>query len=129
MKIKYIQEPGCNNNSIIIKAMKSSWCSKGEEIGNINVCIIEEYAKIEGFCVKEKYREIGIGKNLLKKAIEQLREWNIDKIIVYPNSEDIYEDKMIQIEKLYEIYRKLGFDFEDKNEDVTKTNNKMIYII
>lgn len=129
MKIKYIQEPGCNNSSIIIKAMKSSWCSKGEEIGNINVCIIEEYAKIEGFCVKEKYRKIGIGKNLLKKVIEQLREWNIDKIIVYPNSEDIYEYKMIQIEKLYEIYRKLGFDFEDKNEDVTKTNNKMIYII
>lgn len=101
---------------------------KKQEVGIIEVVNeIEPLSyRIEQFRVRETVRGSGIGKRLLDFVIYEIKKQGGSQLIVYPHPESYEDEKEMQIEDLYKVYIRLGFDFEDNNVDLHKLINKMV---
>jgi GNAT superfamily N-acetyltransferase len=109
---------------ISAKAYKKGFIRK-IEVGEIGLAQSCDYFLIRYFHVKEKYRNKGVGKELLNTIIEELQTENYSYIEVVPNSDPYEGESYIDNEKLYSIYQHLGFEFVDENADPKAYNNKM----
>jgi len=93
-------------NFVETKGVKISAKENGKEIGRCFIYLIkndlhkEPYALLEDVFVNEKYREKGIGTQLVKRAIELAKKLNCYKIIATSRFER---------ENLHEWYQGLGF--------------------
>lgn len=105
---------------IKVKAYKGIICKY--EIGTIMVDKISTYYQIRYFCVREKYRQLGVGKKLLNAVLQEIEN---SEVIVYPNSEAYSGETPIENETLYTIYEHLGFQLEEEHADRKKVNERM----
>lgn len=99
---------------------------KRVEIGAIHAREVNDYVQIDGFRVKEGFRGKGIGKRLLEKLVEQAKECENYKMIVFPISDPYPGETIIEPKKLYKIYEKMGFKLENQDEDTSRPGQKMI---
>ncbi|MNM62972.1 ribosomal-protein-alanine N-acetyltransferase [compost metagenome] len=76
---------------------------KKECIGLAGVYIEETEATIFGFGILPEYRGIGLGKQVLKLILIELRHKNVDEILIDVDSNN---------EVAFELYKKMGFDIE-----------------
>lgn len=100
-----------------------------EEVGELCLRSSEDnYLQIGAFHVKESEREKGIGRDLINKAIEIGSSRGVKELIVYPCREDYENEKPVEVEDLYKIYKKLDFRFENEEDenDEKKPNHKMV---
>lgn len=112
------------NHFISAKAYKNGIIRK-IDVGEIGLAQEHDYFLIRYFQVKEKYRNKGVGKELLNTIIRELQNVNYSYIEVVPNSDPYEGESYIDNEKLYSIYQHLGFEFVDENADPKAYNNKM----
>ncbi|ERK28459.1 GNAT family N-acetyltransferase [Clostridium intestinale] len=76
---------------------------KKECIGLAGVYIEETEATIFGFGILPEYRGSGLGKQVLKLILIELRHKNVDEILIDVDSNN---------EVAFELYKKMGFDIE-----------------
>ncbi|WP_315115542.1 GNAT family N-acetyltransferase [Clostridium intestinale] len=76
---------------------------KRECIGLAGVYIEETEATIFGFGILPEYRGSGLGKQVLKLILIELRHKNVDEILIDVDSNN---------EVAFELYKKMGFDIE-----------------
>lgn len=107
-------------DGIEVKAYKGIICKY--EIGTIMVEKISTYYQIKYFRVREKYRQLGVGKKLLNAVLQEIEN---REVIVYPNSEAYSGETPIENETLYTIYEHLGFQLEEEYVDRKKANERM----
>ena len=108
MRIKYAEEH--IRNCIEIRAYASHLIGRRTEIGCICLDVMNGYGQIKVFCVKEAYRNRGIGRTLLTKATDMLCKVSDPQYIqVYPCPESLYGDELMEVEDLYDRYHSLGF--------------------
>lgn len=96
----------------------------GKEFGIIKLKTfssrVGNYGQIDTFCVQEKYRHSKhkYGKNLFNTVIHDANQQKgITVFSVYPKGEEYYDKNKepMDLEILYQIYKKLGFAFKDAN--------------
>lgn len=85
----------------------------------------KRYAQIEFFRVHEKFRNQGIGKQLLQCVKEELKQSGCEYILVYPNSDPYEGESYFESEELYEVYQHLGFSFTKEDIDLSRPNSEM----
>lgn len=107
-------------DGIQVTAYKGIICKY--EIGTLMVEEISTYYQIKYFRVREKYRQLGVGKKLLKAVLQEIEN---KEVIVYPNSEAYSGETRIENETLYTIYEHLGFQLEEEHADRKKANERM----
>lgn len=104
-----------------------AYSSSGEVIGvicaNINIDIPCE---IKTFHVEEEWRKKGVGRKLMKATIKMARKYNQKKIIVYPLADASVNETPLAPETLYHIYKRLGYNFVEKNVNIKIYRNKMV---
>lgn len=105
----------------------NAYSSSGELIGiicaNINIDIPCE---IKTFYVKKKWRKKGIGRKLMKATIKMARKYKQKEIIVYPVADAPVGETPLAPETLYHIYKRLGYNFVEKNINIKIYRNKMV---
>ena len=88
------------------RVIKLEYVLEGEVVGRAYLVLVqnelhpEPYALLEDVFVKEEYRGRGIGKEIVRKAIEKARELGCYKIIATSRFER---------EKVHRFYESLGF--------------------
>ena len=114
---KFIQDCRKSENSIFIVAEKS-----GEIIGSL-ICVGSERIRIKhntvlGMSVMEKYRNQGIGSQLLEYVITWAKKTKIVKRIEL----HVFKTNVRAIH----LYRKYGFKIEGEKQNALKVNDKYI---
>lgn len=104
----------------------------GKEKGIIRASYGEDndFVTLIHFEIKNNYRKKGYGKKLLNALISEIKIYpNIKSIEVVPKPYEEDENvKEMDINELYEIYLRLGFEFEEPN-NVVPYRSKMLLTI
>ena len=107
----------------------TAYCNE-ETLGVIDaICRENSYYDIDQFWVRADMRTSGLGRALFAALVNGTETVNIEEIHVKPHPEYCEWNPPICIQRLYEIYKKLGFVFVD-NElelDISKPDHDMIY--
>lgn len=99
----------------------------GEEIGFIQLISFNDKAEIRFFSVHSSYRRKGYAKAMFIQAIDMLHTFTSVKYIkVIPHSEDIFTNELISMKELYEVYARLGFEFVNKEINMSKLEQVMV---
>lgn len=127
MRLKYrIVYPITKDRGIFVVKAFPFWRIKTYEAGEIQILRYGDKFQIFSFHVKENYRQRGIGRALLKKAIALFPTEPMLVLEVYPNSEPYPNEHPLGTEELYHVYHRLGFDFAETHVDLHRPNAKMV---
>ena len=89
---------------------------KEKIVGFIEVELLsDEIARINALIVEKKHREKGLGKELMEKTIEKLKEHKVRMISILVRDDNL---------KAKQLYDELGFEFVSSEEDFQ--NNAVI---
>lgn len=100
--------------------------NQDEEIGCISYVTSNMYMSIQFYQVRPGSRRKNVGRKLVNKLVEVAIRYGINEIHVYPKPYSVEGEPLLNVRTLYEIYKKMGFQFQESDINLDECNHLMI---